>query len=139
MILDSLSAKTPSLAARLVRAATSSLLVVWLDELLNALVINSENFTNGYKEYIINFSTPPIKGAICFQYRAPIDFGMISENIRIAMVKTAEIHPKYSSPKTKTACAPTPAAPTVWAIVLKESIAAKGLSILDLRSRSCVA
>ena len=55
--------------------------------------------------------------------------GMISDKTRIRIVSTAEIIPKYTSPKTLTASAPTPAEPTVWAMVFKERMAEIGLSI----------
>src|SRR5690554_611656 len=67
MILDSFSSNTPSFTARLVNAATSSRLVVWVSLLLKALVINSENFTKGYKQNIMVFRITTIHGAICFQ------------------------------------------------------------------------
>jgi hypothetical protein len=73
------------------------------------------------------------------QYRAPIVLGIISEKIRIASVRIAEITPKYASPKIMEACAPTPAAPIVCAIVFKDKIAERGLSILLLRFRKVVA
>ncbi len=47
----------------------------------------------------------------------------------MSTVSTAEMMPKYSSPKTLTASAPTPAAPIVWAMVFSERIAEMGLSI----------
>lgn len=70
-------------------------------------------------------------GAIVRQWFVPIDLGIISEKIRIKMVRTAEAMPKNSLPKTFTACAPTPAAPIVLAMVLMESMAA-----IDLSERS---
>jgi hypothetical protein len=61
--------------------------------------------------------------------------GIISENTRIRSVKMAEIIPKYTSPKSLVAWAPAPAAPTVWAMVLRDSMAARGLSISSLKLR----
>ena len=68
------------------------------------------------------------------QYLAPTVFGIISVISKIKIVKIAETIPKEASPKTLTACAPTPAAPTVWATVFKDKIADKGLSILAFKS-----
>ena len=65
----------------------------------------------------------------CFQLEVPMVFGIISEKTRIRMVIIAETSPNHSLPKTMVACLPTPAAPRVLAIVLRESIAAIGRSM----------
>lgn len=59
--------------------------------------------------------------------------GMISERNRISSVITAEAIPSHPSPKTTVTWAPTPVAPTVWAMVLSVRIAASGWSILCFR------
>ena len=63
------------------------------------------------------------------QYLAPMVFGIISVKTKIKMVSIADIIPNDDSPNTLTACAPTPAAPTVWAIVLSDRMADNGLSM----------
>ena len=63
------------------------------------------------------------------QYFAPIVFGIISENTNTSIVSIADTIPNDEEPKTLTASAPTPAAPIVWATVLRDNIAANGLSI----------
>ena len=68
------------------------------------------------------------------QYLAPIVFGIISVIIKIKIVKIADTIPKDVSPNILTACAPTPAAPTVCATVFNDKIADNGLSILLLKS-----
>ena len=68
------------------------------------------------------------------QYLAPIVFGIISVITKIKIVKIADIIPKEASPNILTACAPTPAAPTVCATVFNDNIADKGLSILVFKS-----
>ena len=68
------------------------------------------------------------------QYLAPIVLGIISVTTSIKMVKIADTIPNAVSPKTLTACAPTPAAPIVWATVFKDKIADSGLSIFIFRS-----
>ena len=55
--------------------------------------------------------------------------GIISEKIRIQNVKPTDITATVSEPKTCRVWAPTPAAPTVFAIVLIVKIAARGLLI----------
>ncbi len=49
-------------------------------------------------------------------------------------VSMADTSPNTLSPHMFTACAPTPAAPIVWAMVFSDSIAAMGLSMLFLKS-----
>jgi len=68
----------------------------------------------------------------CIQKLAPIVFGMISEKIRISSVRMIDITVRYSSPQISWAWAPTQAAPTVCAKVLRVSMAASGRSILSL-------
>ena len=55
--------------------------------------------------------------------------GIISEKIRIQNVNPTDITATVSEPKTCKVCAPTPAAPTVFATVLIVKIAARGLLI----------
>ena len=55
-----------------------------------------------------------------FQYDVPIVLGMISEKTRIRTVVMPLTSPNHLEPKTAVACAPTPAAPIVLAIVLRE-------------------
>ena len=59
-------------------------------------------------------------------------FGIISDATRISSVSTAEVTPNHSLPNTLSLCAPTPAAPTVCAMVLSVRIAEIG------RSMSCL-
>lgn len=66
------------------------------------------------------------------QYEAPMVLGMISDNTRIRRVRTADISPKYSSPKSFIDSAPTPAEPMVCAMVLSERMAPTGRSTLFL-------
>jgi len=73
------------------------------------------------------------------QYLAPIVFGIISVITKIKIVKIADTIPKDASPNIFTACAPTPAAPTVCATVFKDRIADKGLSILFFKSTNAFA
>ena len=68
------------------------------------------------------------------QYFAPIVFGIISVKTKIKIVNMAETIQKEASPYIFTACAPTPAAPTVWATVFRDKIAERGLSILVFKS-----
>ena len=63
----------------------------------------------------------------------PRVLGKISENIKIRTVNIADTTPNDSEPNTFAACAPTIAAPAVLAIVLRESMAASGLSTLPLK------
>jgi hypothetical protein len=65
--------------------------------------------------------------------------GIISVITSISSVKHADTTPKYASPNTFAACAPTPAAPTVCAIVLSESIADNGMSTFSLYFMSMAA
>ncbi len=67
-------------------------------------------------------------GASLRQYTAPRVLGMISEKNRISSVSTAEAIARISEPQIPCAWAPTPAAPTVWAIVFRLRIAASGRS-----------
>ena len=74
------------------------------------------------------------------QCNAPMVLGTISENTNIAMVMVAGtairvIH-GLASAQIRAACAPTPMAPTVWAIVLSVRMAARGRSMLALNSSS---
>ena len=62
--------------------------------------------------------------------------GMISETNRISSVISAEAIPSQASPNTTVTWAPTPVAPTVWAMVLSVRIAASGWSMLRFRSLS---
>ena len=55
---------------------------------------------------------------------------------KIKIVKIADTIPKDASPNNLTACAPTPAAPTVCATVFNDKIADNGLSILLFKSRN---
>ena len=55
---------------------------------------------------------------------------MISENTRMSRVTTALPMATDPEPKMTRICAPTPAAPTVWAMVLSVRIAARGRSML---------
>ena len=48
-------------------------------------------------------------------------------------VRSAEKTPSEALPKTAAACAPAPAAPMVWATVLRLRMAASGRSTSDLR------
>lgn len=77
---------------------------------------------------MITFAEIPINSLLKL---APTVFGIISVKTKIRIVSTAETKPKYASPNTMVACAPTPAAPTVCATVFKDNIADKGLSISD--------
>src|SRR5690606_30322888 len=95
-------------------------------------VISCDSHTKGYVTIMRTRSTCVVKYDNCFQYVAPIVLGMISEKTRIIRVKSPDTAPTEISSKTISACAPTPAAPTVWDIVLRESIAERGRSILDL-------
>ena len=78
-------------------------------------------------------------GVSCFQYTAPMVFGMISLKNRMAKVRTAENRPIQASPNTCAAWAPAPAAPPVCAIVLSDKIAASGSSMLSFNLRSLLA
>ena len=69
------------------------------------------------------------KGSRCFQYDVPMVLGIISENINISIVVMAETSPNHSFPNIRVVCLPTPAAPIVLAMVLRDRIAAIGLSI----------
>jgi|GEM_PF-3964053 len=51
---------------------------------------------------------------------------MISEKTRISNVKVPETMTRLVFPKTMADCRPTPAAPTAFAIVFKERMAARG-------------
>ena len=88
-------------------------------------------------------------GASRRQLFAPIVFGMISEKTKIARVISAAMtdshptdKPRKSNPlwlpNTLEAWAPTPIAPTVWAIVLSVRIADNGLSISSVNSVSFI-
>ena len=57
---------------------------------------------------------------------------MISEKIRIKIVRIADTSPIDVSPNNLAASTPTPAAPTVWAMVFRDKIADRGLSISSL-------
>jgi len=46
-------------------------------------------------------------------------------------VSVADTTPKYASPHIAVACAPTPAAPTILAMVLKDSMDDKGRSMFS--------
>ena len=96
------------------KAAISSLLVVCSFLFFEiTLVITDDITTNGYVMNIIDLM---VKNAVFdnpFQYLAPMVFGIISVITRIRIVRIADTMPKYASPKTRTACAPTPAAPMV--------------------------
>ena len=85
--------------------------------------------TKGKVIITIVFIIVPETNANPLQYLAPIVLGIISEKTNIKSVRMAEIIPKYKSPNILVACAPTPAAPIVCAIVFKVSIADNGLSI----------
>ena len=61
-------------------------------------------------------------------YFAPTVLGIISEKIRIKIVRIADTSPIDVSPNNFAASTPTPAAPTVWAIVLSDKIADNGLN-----------
>ena len=74
-----------------------------------------------------------------FQNVAPMVFGMISDRTSINSVRTAENIASDASPKTIAACAPAPAAPTVWATVLRLRIAARGRSTSFFNSESLLA
>ena len=65
-------------------------------------------------------------GASVRQCFAPRVFGIISDSTNTNNVIIAEAIPTAASEKTTAACAPTPAAPAVWATVFKVKIAAKG-------------
>ena len=80
--------------------------------------------------YVVPLIKYEIFGANERQWLAPIDFGIISVNIRMRSVNTMDAIPKYSFPKTTTACAPTPAAPMVLANVLRARMAAMDLSMI---------
>ena len=68
-------------------------------------------------------------------YVAPMVFGMISEMTSTSSVSTADVAPTQALPKTTIDWAPTPAAPTVWAMVLSVRMAASGRSIVCLNRR----
>ena len=59
-------------------------------------------------------------------------FGMISEKMRMSSVMMAETSPNHWLPNRMLACWPTPAAPTVFAIVFRERMAVRGRSGLSL-------
>ena len=59
---------------------------------------------------------------------------MISEKINMHNVSTPDEKATHSLPKINKVCAPTPAAPTVFAIVLIVKIAASGLLIFPFNS-----
>ncbi len=53
----------------------------------------------------------------------------LEHNQNLSVVFSEVFKETYGFPKTTIACAPTPAAPIVWATVFKLKIAARGLSI----------
>ena len=74
-------------------------------------------------------STAATKPVSRDQKIAPSVLGMISDRNRISSVSTADVTASTPDPHSRCASAPTPAAPTVWAIVFKLRIAASGRSI----------
>jgi len=54
---------------------------------------------------------------------------MISEKMRMRIVVIAETNPNHWLPKASSTCWPTPAAPMVWAMVLRLSMAAMALAL----------
>ena len=72
------------------------------------------------------------------QYSAPIVFGTISEKTSIAIVIVAgtatRVIQGFACAQITAACSPTPIAPTVCAMVLSVRIAARGRSMLALKS-----
>jgi hypothetical protein len=96
----------------------------------NNFVMNFVMITKGKVIIIIALIIIPETRANRLQYLAPIVLGIISEKTNIIRVRMADIIPKYISPNILVACAPTPAAPIVCAIVFRERIADSGFSIL---------
>ncbi len=74
----------------------------------------------------------------CFHCEVPMVLGRISEKMRMRMVVMADTNPNHWLPKSSVACAPTPAAPMVWEMVLSERMAAMGrvLSVLYCLNRA---
>ena len=60
-------------------------------------------------------------------------FGIISENTNINKVKIPEAIATELSPYNSKVCAPTPAAPNVWANVFSVRIAARGRLMFSLK------
>src|SRR6056297_2785168 len=88
--------------------------------LLSILVINLLRMIKGYRGLYIRITKArAVKGASFFHRLAPRVLGMISENMRIRRVSTAEVTERYSLPHIFCAWAPTPAAPMVWANVFR--------------------
>ena len=56
-------------------------------------------------------------------------FGTISAKTRISRVTMILTSPNHSEPNKIVACLPTPAEPMVFAMVLRESMAARGFSV----------
>jgi len=73
--------------------------------------------------------------ASCATYVTPMVLGMISENKSTAMVNVSENAQSVDSPMAFTYIAPQTEAPTVWATVWNETMAAIGMSISRLNSR----
>ena len=74
-----------------------------------------------------------------FHLVVPMVLGIISEKTSISMVVTTLTSPNHLEPKTSVACAPTPAAPMVLAMVLSERMAAIGLELSCLNFLNLVA
>ncbi len=81
------------------------------------------------------WTASPTAGASARQWAVPSVFGTISEPTRISRVRTAEDRPSHCSPKTTAAWCPTPAAPTVWAMVLSVRMADSGSSGVSRKRR----
>ena len=93
---------------------------------------SSSNKTKGYIT-TINTWTAIVAGIkILFQYIAPIVFGIISEKTKIDRVSIPDIIATQLFPNSTSVIAPTPAAPTVFAMVFKLSIADNGRLIFSL-------
>ena len=99
-------------------------------------VMASESQTSGSRTRIIGGKTAEMNPVRRRQYIAPSVLGMISETKRIRSVRTAEVTASTSDPQRRCASAPTPAAPTVWAMVLRLRIAARGRSMCNLSART---
>ena len=102
----------------------------------NMSVRRADTHTNGYSSFTIQLMICAEGKASCFQNVAPSVLGMISDKYNMARVSKTAISVSQRAPNTFDAWAPTPAAPIVWAKVLRIRILEMDLSRLSLTSFS---